>query len=347
MPIRDEILCGHCAAAPGASTCPGCKLEICERCAGDRRGCANPRAVELRLGIGARLRAVDPSGRWGLASTLGRSAARIDLDRLERAEINSDLREATILASGELAGWLLDGSVYLGFRRGSRYFVGVLGDLDRSGTALIHVGSAKVSVTELDRETHAGLGPLKITIEPFRRASPSAVGFDPATRRLACATYSHIAIFDLDERRKLQGIDAESFDIAWVALAGDTVAALLSRGDGFVKKRFELVLWSSDSGAELARVRLGAPRQPLADLSDDGRIAVAADDRSEVVIVELGATGPVRLGGHSDGISALRIAGDGSRIVSGDFDNRVIFRDRGTRGYPTDLEGAQLAAIES
>jgi hypothetical protein len=50
----------------------------------------------------------------------------------------------------------------------------------------------------------------------------------------------------------------------------------------------------------------------------------------------------VQLGGHSDGLSALRISSDGGRLVSGDFDNRVIIRDRGVDGFAPNVRAAEL-----
>lgn len=343
MPTRSSILCGHCAAEPGTVACPGCGLEVCTDCATDRASCSQARAVEFRLGLGARLRSIDPTCHWGLATNVMGVWTPIDLRTLRPAEMPrhvSLVLEPGIRPDGSIAGAIENGGFQLGPRDYGR---GVTGELDRSGAVIVGFDDVKVSVFDLAAEVAVGLDPPRTEFDPFPRRIVQAATHDSG--RILCATYGELALFTSDGKRQLQSIELDGFDTLWLGLAGDTIAALVTSGGGFRKREIELALWRASDGDPIARARLGKVGKPLADLSGDGRTTVAADDRSAVVVISENETGPRRLEGHSDGLCALGVATDGSRLVSGDFDNRVIARERGSDGFATRLESAALQSV--
>ncbi len=81
MPFKHpaSAICAHCRSARAAAECAGCGMAVCDRCAGGA-GCPEPRALELRLGLGARLRYLDRSGDCGVVSNWRGRAMWLDLD---------------------------------------------------------------------------------------------------------------------------------------------------------------------------------------------------------------------------------------------------------------------------
>lgn len=319
MPLRspEAILCAHCAALRGASDCAGCGLVICDGCAARSDRCPRPLGVELRLGAGARLRSVDPTCRWALASTWRGELFRIDLQGLVAGAPQKHFDDVTVTSDG-------------GFDKRE-------GTLDRDGRTELIIDDRRVAILDLQLGGPASIKPLRKILVPFSRSTVSAAASD--STHVACASFGAVGVWRLADSARLQRIEIDGHDVTWVGIAGYTLAALVASGIG--KSRNALVVWSWADGRELAWLRLGDVREPLADLCADGSRVAAADDRSNVLVFD--RDGPmVQLGGHSDGLSALRISSDGGRLVSGDFDNRVIIRDRGVDGFAPNVRAAEL-----
>lgn len=323
MAIRtpESILCGHCAAVPGVRDCPGCGLTVCEPCSKKRTGCAKPRAIEIRLGLGSRLRAIDPTCRWGLAMTWNDKGFRVDFDERSYTRALTEWGHSSVGPSGAIVPRRV-----------------------RDREHLIEVEPFSDGWVKLRAESLAALAPIGRSFEPFRRKSISAVACD--RERVACGAFNEVGVWRLDDLERITRIKFDGHDVSGIRIAGEVVAALLETGSYFNRPSYELVVWRIDGGEELFRLELGRARVPLLDLSGDGAIAVAATESSETAVLEIGeTTSATRLGGHSDGLSALRLSTAGDRLVSGDHDNRVIVRDRGSGGFPDRVEPAELTRV--
>lgn len=339
MAIRtpESILCGHCASETGARTCPGCNLQICEGCAADRLSCPTPAGIEIELRRGRRLRSVDPTARWALASGPRRTWYRIDLDALTRQRVRTDIDEPAILATGELAGAVETGNVRL--RIGARAFGRVFGALDRSGSALVSFRGGQAGVIVFFTGDPSLPRPGSRTITPFSDRAITAAGYDIAGDRLACAAGGVIAVWDLAGQRRIVELDIGAPSVRWLGLGGDVLAALVRDTATF---ELELRSWSLPDCTPIAWASLGRPRRRLVDLSPGGEIAAGAADTGEVAVLD--STGEsLRLEGHAGGISALRVSNGATRLITGGFDRRILVRYRGADGFIARIARAALA----
>src|SRR5262245_10280161 len=77
-----DVGCAHCTRIGADRPCAVCTHLVCQACAADWTTCSEPSGRLVRLGLSARLRDVDPSGRIGLVSHWRQSLRLFDLRRL-------------------------------------------------------------------------------------------------------------------------------------------------------------------------------------------------------------------------------------------------------------------------
>lgn len=77
-----EVGCSHCKTIGATTSCPVCKRLVCDPCAADWATCDEPSGRIVRLGLTARVRDVDPLGRFALISHWRQPLRLFDLRRL-------------------------------------------------------------------------------------------------------------------------------------------------------------------------------------------------------------------------------------------------------------------------
>ncbi|HUS28090.1 MAG TPA: hypothetical protein VMZ53_06260 [Kofleriaceae bacterium] len=77
-----DVGCAHCTQFGARKTCRVCKLQVCDVCAADWTTCSEPAGRELRLGMGWRVRDVDPKGRFAFVTHILKAPRIVELRQL-------------------------------------------------------------------------------------------------------------------------------------------------------------------------------------------------------------------------------------------------------------------------
>jgi hypothetical protein len=313
----------------------------------------------VRLGLSARLRDVDPSGRLGLVSHWREPLRLFDIRRLRwihglrlpRGAYVWNRRYPPRLTSDGRAiypAWTA-GSGYE--RNDSRLFKGMHVEDLRTRRAFVvptespEHGSAVTAARDLFYyvtgtqcvSVIAGRGTY--TVEPLPRKVIQAVHLDGERALLASASWSEVALhrvvggkLEQLSRRKTD----TSGDVQWIATAGEWLIVIVRTSGGVTAPTHDMRIelyrlradWSIDS---LVHARAVSDVHHAA-VSRDGRyLALATDDRLEVQ--ELAIDRSVTFQEHSDRINLVRFVGDDHLLVSADTDNRIVMRPRTPAGY--------------
>jgi hypothetical protein len=345
--------CAHCTLIGADRACQICTRLVCEKCAADWVTCGEPSGRLVRLGLSARLRDVDPSGRLGLVSHWREPLRLFDLRRLRwihglrlpRGAYVWNRRFPPRLTSDGRAiyGAWSAGSGYE--RSDSRLFSGmhvedlrthkafvVPSDTPEHGTAVTATRDWFYYVTDTQLVTViAGRGTYSVA--PLPRKVIQAVHLDAERSLLASASWSELAIHRI-VGGKLELIShnktAVNGHVRWIAVAGERLVAQV-RTDGGAHQLEIHSLRSDYAIGPVVRTRsLGELHH--AALSRDGRyLALAYDDRLE--IDDLSSDRSTTYEEHSDRINLVRFVGDDHLLISADTDNRVVMRPRTQAGY--------------
>jgi hypothetical protein len=353
----DAIGCAHCEATVGANECRICGRIVCDACAADWTTCSEPSGRVVRLGMTARLRAVDPDGRFGLVTAFRHPWRALDLRQLrwvdceiELASIADHTAAPMLTADGRLLE--TDGHVLyvgsLGTPRWNAYRA------ERSIQTLRVMASGWVSfVSSADTVELVDLNALEpapymrhilladrlgdapaISLTPFpgRVVQSAAAVREGDALIVASGTWQEIAIHRIrGELRERTAHVKTDGDVRWIAIAGSTVAAIVVGA-----RSGTLTTWRIDDRGELAhRVDRDDHGEPViaASLSRDGRyLAAALADRSVAVHAVVEPATQV-FTEHTDAISLIRFAGDDHLLITADDDNRVVLRPRTEHGY--------------
>jgi hypothetical protein len=81
-----QVGCAHCTKLEADRACQVCKRMVCPRCAADWATCSEPSGRIVRLGLTARVRDVDPLGRFALVSHWRKPLRIFDLRALRWVE---------------------------------------------------------------------------------------------------------------------------------------------------------------------------------------------------------------------------------------------------------------------
>jgi hypothetical protein len=325
---------------------------VCEKCGADWVTCGEPSGRLVRLGLSARLRDVDPSGRLGLVSHWREPLRLFDLRRLRwihglrlprgayvwnrryPPRLTSDGRviyAAWTAGSGyERSDSRLFGGMHVEDLRTHKAFV-IPTDPPEHTTAVTATRDLFYYVTDTQLvAVIAGRGTY--TVEPLPRKVIQAVHLDGERSLLASASWSEIALHRIASG-KLELVShtktATNGDVVWLAAAGERLIAHVITSEGV--HRIEVHRLSEHSIGPLIRMR-ALPKLEHAALSRDGRyLALAYDDQLEVE--ELATEGITTFEEHSDRINLVRFVGDDHLLISADTDNRVVMRPRSPAGY--------------
>jgi hypothetical protein len=363
--VLRTTLCAHCRSEAAAQTCPHCGSAVCDRCFGDETTCAAPRARVLRLGMGSRLRRVDPQGRLALVSGWHNLLRLYDLTSGQRIDAPSRLPMLSPLVSsiardGRVVWPIVFKTPPMATNDKSPLFQGLHVGSVRDGSAsemwaprpisprelfLCPAGrtvwfrtvSETVAVWDLEeRDQHE--------YDPLPGSVLQAAALDTATGLLATATYGRAAVHRLHrgESERLGTVRAlRDADNVWLGLAARCLVAVSDyRGlRGHVIRAFALdetgvperepfYVYEESDAAAGARRQVRPQRPVVADLSQDGRYLAMATEGHDVALHDLARKRVQYLGGHTDVIATIAFTDGVQSLVSGDYDNRVIIRPR-------------------
>ncbi|HTL35378.1 MAG TPA: hypothetical protein VL326_19750 [Kofleriaceae bacterium] len=377
-----DVGCAHCTQFGATETCQVCKLLVCEKCAADWTTCNEQAARVLRLGMGWRVRDVDPKGRYALVSRALKIPRIVDLRQLRwlgsthlvanamgmMAKYPPRLTSDGLLVHADVS-WVTNDTVFVGLRYRGMFGAPpdvVLENVDGplgGSTCVSAVDDKYAHVTEGQRVVvveHSQLGPQEapqaaqtIMHGAFSR-DPSfryrAESYEPLPRKVVSA----IAV---DGERDLLA-SATWREVAIHKMIEGKLERFGYLDTGFDANITVLALtgrWLVYGTAHRLEVR------PISSSGDIGKVmlrhdgavdafAVSRDgsylaigEGSDLVLHDLDRDRRVEYAEHSDKISYVRFASDDHVLISGDNDNRVVLRPRTADGYAKPVVKVALA----
>jgi hypothetical protein len=357
-----DVGCAHCTKIGARQTCQVCTHLVCDACAADWTTCSEPAGREIRLGMTARVRDVDPLGRCAIVTHAIKGPRLFDLrllkwnGGLERTRVMgavmphfpSRLTSTGLYARAEML--VEDERVVFRGVRWSR--------VKGAGTTLVDAESMQrcSMVSTSDQLAYVSSSERVVVMTPLITTPADALlttievtmrTYDPMPRKvihamhltnnvLVTSSWREIVIDRIvdDKLERLTrldtGIDA---NITWASLAGYVLAY-------FIRGAVELRRVDADYnvGAVFARHRCtfncGA-------LSVDGRyLALGIGDR--VLLHDIERDEQTTYEEHSDDVSYVKFAADDHMLITADDDNRVVLRPRTEHGYARAIIAASL-----
>jgi hypothetical protein len=357
-----DVGCAHCTKLGATQTCQVCTHLVCDVCAADWTTCSEPAGREIRLGTTARVRDVDPNGRFAIVSHWVKGPRLFDLRHLKWAgdlpisraafaymrDYPPRLTSTGMVAYAEvrLNG---DETTFWGVRwrtlaGGVDEVVDIEGmqrcSMMSTSDQLAYVSQSEkviVMTPKLGEMPHAttALLPRAFTGPTF---GVSTRTYDPMPRKvihamhltndiLVTASWRELVndrIVD-DKLERLARIDTGiDANIEWVTLAGSVLAYFIR---GIVEvRRVDAAYNVLDVFARhRGDFTCGA-------LSVDGRyLALGIGDR--VLLHDLERDEQTTYEEHSDNVSFVKFAADGHMLITADDDNRVVLRPRTATDY--------------
>jgi len=354
--------CAHCVQIGAEVSCQVCGRLVCTRCEADWATCSEPSGRVIRLGIGARLRDVDPGGQLGLVSTWHRSRKLLDLRRLRwydavvpGAWSMYERVDPRLTASGHLICARYRQDVFVGMyalELATREEIRI-SDVEPAGLALVSARN--------DRFVYVSSNQIVIVIEVSPRPAPT-LRFDPLPRKmlhavtleaerglLAAGSWSEVVLHRIrGTKLELLGRGATHGNVTFVAVAGGWLVAA-ARADGTTR----VTAWALDAADEITDVAWQLEDTRVlksAALSRDGR-DFAFSFGTEVIVRDLATGTAMTFTEHTDEVILIRFAGDDHVLVTADADNRVVLRPRTATGYaralrPMDVPDPSLTLTE-
>jgi hypothetical protein len=377
-----DVGCAHCTQFGATETCQVCKLLVCEKCAADWTTCNEQAARMLRLGMGWRVRDVDPKGRYALVSRALKVPRIVDLRQLRwlgtthlvanamgmMAKYPPRLTSDGMLVHADVS-WVTNDVVFVGLRYRAMLAVtpdiliaNVDGPLGGS-TCVSAVNDKYAHVTESQRVVvveHSMLGPQD-TPKAAQTVMHGAFARDPSFRYRA-ETYEPlprkvISAIALDGERDLLA------SATWREVAVHRMVEGKLERFGYFDTGIDANLtWLSLTGRWLAygtahRIEV----RPIATNGEIGKVMLRHDSTSELVaavsrdgsylamgegddllVHDLDRDRRVEFTEHSDKINYVRFASDDHVLISGDNDNRVVLRPRTPEGYAKPVVNVEL-----
>jgi hypothetical protein len=363
--VLRTILCAHCRGEAAQQTCRHCGSAVCERCFGDETTCPVPRARVLRLGLGRRLRRIDPAGRLALVSGWRGGLRLYDLERGQGLEAPGTLPGLTpkMLLAPEVSSVARDGRlVWPAFSMASNssapVFLGVhVGSVSEVGEKLVLAQRPEVprelvlcpagrnlwfrTTSETVQVWDLKTGEQHVH-DPLPGSVLQAAAMSTTEGLLATATYGRACVHRVQggEDRRLGTLRVlHDADNVWLGLAPHCLAVLSDyRGRrGHVIRAFALdaagvperepfYVYEEADAAAGARRRVRPLRPVVAMLSQDGRYLAMATESHDVALHDLSRKRVQYLGGHTDDVVTIAFTDGVKALVTGDADNRVIIR---------------------
>lgn len=326
----------------------------------------------MRLGLTARVRDVDPTGRLAFVTHWRQAPRLFDLRQLRWVRDVRFSRGAYVWNRPYPPRLTGDGRLIYGeWSAGSGYerseslrFDGmrvvslgsmksnvIASETPQRGTAVSAVGEYFYYVTETQRvavirggETYA--------VEPLPRRVVQAAYIDGEGDLLAAASWSELVLCGLVDgklaplgRRKTETVG----DVTWIGVAGRWLIAAVKRfGSATVVE-----VWRLDRDLTIGALERTHVMSELnaAAVSRDGRyLALAGGDGLRVY--ELATGNEAVFTEHTDRINLVRFASGDHTLISADTDNRVVLRPRTSTGYARPViaievpaDGAELPSV--
>jgi len=359
--VHGAVTCAHCQALGADEQCPYCQRMVHAACmAGE--GCPVPHPVEIRLGRGKRLRAIDETGRFGAVGGLLGGVPELK-DLAAGLSIDAPPDGYNGLSVAYLGGWALGREIAL--RAAATFYTREIGDgqyervyvdpllyraratphglqaeefvarspqplghrlrVSRDNHWAVFSGDSRLDVIDLQGR----LKPRKLDLKGqmiFDLAVSSAMDL------VAVAQWGQLTFFGLSDGWRLGRLRREDDDFTWVGLGGGK-AAYITASKRYAVYRVERKVMP-DRWELLAEGKLkvkGPVRDCEASLTPDGRLLAVRRRRKEVLVLDLAEDTEQRLGRHTDRINQVKWINNGRRLVTSDDDNRVVFwpRDEG------------------
>lgn len=348
-----EIGCAHCAKSNADTDCPSCARLVCATCSTDWASCPEPTGREVRLGLTARVRDIDPSGRLALVSHWRQPLRVFDLRQLRWVPDVSLPRHLFAWSRGNPPRLTSKGTVVhvnLGGDSRDYYYRGLTWrSLDGGRTTeldvpppwhamqlstrdrLFYVGPND-QVTVIESIEDIALESHTLEVQPSSKPVQSAF-LDDDRALLVTGTASAIVMHEVTAQLHTlwRQPTEDKGPVTSVALAGKALVAGVKRVSGAIA--FE-VRWLDDSlkpGPLAHRIVPDSPVRATA-ISRDGRyFAIGTDDG--LIVHDLDARTAANFEDHTDAITCVRFASDDHLLIAADSDNRVILRPRTPDGY--------------
>jgi hypothetical protein len=348
---------------------------VCEKCAADWATCGEPSGRVVRLGVTARLRDIDPTGRLGFVTHWRKAPRLFDLRQLRWIRGTDIFRRAylwnrqyppRLTGDGRLiyGAWtassryqsedmsLFEGMRVANLRSGEHHVVSC--DRPEHGTAVSATGDSFYFVTDTQRVVLIVPGAsAAIVFDPLPRKVIQAVHLDADRNLLAASSWSELVLHRIADGNleRLSHLETETNgDVRWIAIGGPWLAAAIMSLSGTA--RIEVRRLERDASIGDVVHQHQVPNLRAASLSRDGSYLAIASPAG--VLVHALATDTVTVfEEHTARINLLRFAGDDHVLISADEDNRVILRPRTATGYARPLipievprEGVDLPPLD-
>jgi hypothetical protein len=353
-----DVGCAHCTLIGADRACQVCTRMVCATCAADWTTCGEPSGRVVRLGLTARVRDVDPTGRLAFVTHWRQKPRLFDLRQLRWVRDIQFARSTYVWnrahpprltsagrlihgdwswqRTGDGSARIFDGMRVHSLRDRTSWLIPT--EVPQRSSAVSAVGDYFYFVTDTEK---VGIvhGAESYVVEPLPRKVVQAAYIEGERDLLAAASWSEVALCGLVDgrlaplsRRKTE----TAGDVKWIAVAGAWLIAVVKMFGGPVV----VEVWRLDRDFTIGAL---ADQHMMSELhaaavSRDGRyIALAGSDGLHVH--ELGAD-KVDLGAdrvdvfteHTDQINYVRFASDHT-LISADTDNRVVMRPRAAAGY--------------
>ncbi len=339
--------CGHCKGLGATQTCEKCGLVVCAACL-SAGNCSVPQPVELRLGMGARLREVDPSGRVGVVSRWPGGTRLVELASGEAIEDLSWWRRSTkvdtftmgghwpVLLGTDLLMWVsgaefrvprlmtkdVGAKVQLEHRidgwKGPREACLVQVTADGSRGVVVRADH-KLDVLDLEQMRLLGvLGERRQIIQSC--AASSAMGL------IAVGGFRKAAFYKLRDVERMGSRTVGEGEVDWIGLGGSRAVMISDDGHMEVAEVDQTRpphLWKRQR-----EVNLASNITPLADLSPDGALLALRMWRKAVEVFNLSTGDRQTLRAHTDDVVLVRFVDEGRRLITADEDNRAMLWPR-------------------
>jgi hypothetical protein len=351
------VACGHCRGLGADAPCPYCRRPVCKRCL-TGKGCSAPHPIELRLGRGLRLRAVDEQGELGFASFLMNddghprhlaSGATLGGHPTRYRELPLRYFGPCAFGNGQLAQrcatyrsepeWddeapcidvhpllLLATPTAEGLTE-TRLLPRPERPLDQDQRLFLTRRHAVIVYAEgfeiLPLEAPDDAYPVRL------RKVIHGMDVDPELGLVAVGLFDGVAFFSLGDGEHLGTRLLGDGNVCAVALGGGRVAAV---GESGALRVFAIARevpprnWEDLSPVALrGAADLGAEEL---DITADGALVALRRKRKDVLAVHLPTGQRQVIGGHTDRVHFVRFIDGGQRLVTADKDNRVMIWPR-------------------
>jgi hypothetical protein len=310
----------------------------------------------VRLGLTARVRDVDPTGRLALVSHWRQPLRLFDLRQLRwiadvqvpgAAYLLTRRNPPRLTSNGRLiyGSWsagsdhkyetrMFDGMNVEDLRTHKAYVVA--SDAPEHGTTVTATKDIFYYVTDTQRVAIVD-GTTAYSFDPLPRKVIHAVHLDGERRLLASGSWSEVVLHQIDDDKLVRlshRTTERTGDVTWLALGGPWLALATRTPGGAASIEVHRIARDQTIGdtvyrhatTDLRSASMSRDGRYLAFTGTDGLVVQALDSGEETVFTE-----------HTDSINLVRFAGDDHVLISADTDHRVVLRPRTPAGYARPL----------